>query len=152
MSYPLGSREDECGFTVIEMLVTIIIMGIVFTIATSTWFGVIESRRIDSATNQLAADLRLAHSKATNRLAQHTVALTADSSEYTMTGAGNRDLDDDPDQDLISVAAATTIVFKTNGEAQVTGANPITVRATNDTTNNHTIQLNPTTSRIKVVP
>jgi prepilin-type N-terminal cleavage/methylation domain-containing protein len=144
--------QHEHGFTLAEVMITIIIMGIVFAIASSTWFRVVESRRVDAATNQLAADLRLAHSKATNRLAQHTVSLTAGSSEYTVTGLGTRDLDDDPDEDLVGVEAATTIVFKTNGEAQVTGASPITVRSTNDTTNNHTIELNTTTSRVKVVP
>ena len=63
-----GALEDERGFTLIEVMVIIIIMGIVFAIASSTWFGVVESRRVDSATNQLAADLRLAHTSATNRL------------------------------------------------------------------------------------
>ena len=63
-----GAWEDERGFTLIEVIVTIIIMGIVFAIASSIWFGVVESRRVDSATNQLAADLRLAHTRATNRL------------------------------------------------------------------------------------
>jgi prepilin-type N-terminal cleavage/methylation domain-containing protein len=58
----------ERGFTLPEVLVVIVLMGIVFAIATSTWFGVIESRRVDSATNQVASDLRLAHSAATNRL------------------------------------------------------------------------------------
>jgi Tfp pilus assembly protein FimT len=48
---------------------TIVIMGILLSIATSSWFGIVESRRVDSATNQLAADMRLAHSSATNRLA-----------------------------------------------------------------------------------
>jgi prepilin-type N-terminal cleavage/methylation domain-containing protein len=147
-----GAREDERGFTVIEMLVTIIIMGIVLTIAFSSWFGVVESRRVDSATNQLAADLRLAHSRATNRLAQQTVTLTAGSSEYTATGLGTRDLDDDPDEHLVTVAAPSTVVFQSSGEAQVTGPNPIEVRATNNAGNNHTVMVNTTTSRIQIVP
>jgi len=152
MSLRRGLWQHEHGFTMTEMLVTIVIMGIVLAIATSTWFRVVESRRVDSATNQLAADLRLAHSKATNRLAEQTVTLTAGNSEYTATGLGTRDLDDDPDEDVVSVAAPSKIVFEPNGEAKVTDANPITVRATNNTDNNHTIEINPTTSEIKVVP
>ena len=50
-------------------------MGIVFAIASSTWFDAAESRGVDSAANQLAADLRLAHTKATNKLVQQTVTL-----------------------------------------------------------------------------
>jgi prepilin-type N-terminal cleavage/methylation domain-containing protein len=149
-----GTLEDERGFTLIEVMITIILMGILFGIASSTWFGVVESRRVDSATNQLAADLRLAHTEATNRLVQQTVTLTGGSSEYTVTGAGNRDLDDDPDEDLVIVAGAstTTIDFKANGEAQITGDNPIEVRSTDDTDKKHTIDVNRWTSRIQIDP
>jgi type IV fimbrial biogenesis protein FimT len=62
-----SSWEHQRGFTLLELLITIIVMGIVLAIASSTWFGAIESRRVDSATNQVAADLRLAYSRATNR-------------------------------------------------------------------------------------
>src|SRR5215208_4842161 len=94
-----GALEDERGFTLIEVIITIIIMGIVFAIGSSMWFGAIESRKVDSATNQLAADLRQAHSRATNRLASQTVTLTSGSSEYTMTGVA-LDLDDCDEEDV----------------------------------------------------
>ena len=147
--------QSERGFTLVEVMVTIIIMAIVFAIASSTWFGAVESRRVDSATNQLAADLRQAHSKATNRLADQTVTLTAGDSDYTLPDSATADLDGDPIGDIVSVAATSTIVFKGDGRA-VTPAgaapDPITVRATNNTANNHTIEINTTTSEIKVVP
>ncbi len=63
-----GSWRSERGFTLAEVLTVIVLMGIVFTIASSSWFGVIESREVDSATNQFAADMRLAHTSASNRL------------------------------------------------------------------------------------
>jgi prepilin-type N-terminal cleavage/methylation domain-containing protein len=63
-----GLWRSERGFTLLELMTTITILMIVLAIASSTWFGVVESRRVDSATNQVAADLRLAHSAATNRL------------------------------------------------------------------------------------
>ena len=65
-----------------EVMVTIIIMGIVFAIASSTWFGVVESRRVDSATNQMVSDLHLAHNSATNRLEDWKVDLQANSRNY----------------------------------------------------------------------
>ncbi len=151
-----GTLEDEHGFTLVELLLAIIIMGIVFAIANSMWFGAIEARRVDSATNQLAADLRQAHTRAINRLVDQTVTLTAGNSEYTMPGGVAEDLDDNNSAgavgDVVSVAAASTIVFKGDGSAQVTGANPITVRATDNTGNNHTIGINLVTSRIKIDP
>lgn len=147
--------EDERGITLAEVMVTILVMGIVFAIAISTftWSGVIESRRVDSATNQLAADLRLAHSKATNRLSPQTVTVpTNGSSNYTLTGVGTRDLDEVTGEDLVEVNTAVTIVFNANGSAVVTGPNPITVESSKDATNNHTIGINTATSRIQVVP
>jgi prepilin-type N-terminal cleavage/methylation domain-containing protein len=65
--------ENQGGFTLFEVMITIIIMGIVFAIASSTWFGVVESRRVDSATNLMVSDLRLAHMKSTNRLVKWAV-------------------------------------------------------------------------------
>ena len=73
-----GALEDERGFTLAEVMVTIIIMGIVFAIASTSWFGMIEGRRVDSATNQLVSDLRLAHTRATNQLAGWRVVLNSD--------------------------------------------------------------------------
>jgi|SRR5215211_1967264 len=161
-----GALENERGFTLIEVIVTIIIMGIVFSIASSMWFGAIESRKVDSATNQLAADLRQAHSRATNRLASQTVTLTSGSSEYTMTGVADPlDLDDCDAEDVANgdcetedvvvanvPATPATLEFKADGSVVITGANPITVESSKDDTKNHTIEINSATSRIRVVP
>jgi prepilin-type N-terminal cleavage/methylation domain-containing protein len=147
-----AALEDQRGFTLVELLITIVIMGIVLTIASSSWFGAIESRRVDSATNQRASDLRQAHSRATNRLADQTVTLTAGNSEYTVPSGSTYDLDDSATEDVVSVPAASTFVFKADGSVLVTGANPIMVRATNNPGNSHTIEINPVTSEIKVVP
>jgi len=143
--------NGEHGFTIIEVLTTIILMGIVLAIASSTWFEVIESRRVDSATNQLVSDLRLAHSKATNRLLPQTVELSADNSEY-VTSTNTRDLDDDPAGDRVSPEEDSTIVFGSDGGAQVTGANPIRVQSTNDTNEFHLIDVNTVTSKIEIDP
>src|SRR5215216_158320 len=77
---PQGAWEDERGFTLVEVLVTTIMMLIVFGIASSTWFKVVESRRVDSATNQVVADLRLAHTQATNHLADSSFVVPSDDS------------------------------------------------------------------------
>ena len=153
-----GPWEDERGFTLTEVMVVVIIMGIVFAIASSTWSNIVEVRQVDAATNQVAADLRLAHSRATNRLADQnfvapsgTVPVGVDALSIYQTGpTGTLVTNRLPDG--TQIAAATTIVFKADGSAQVTGANPITVRSSSDTSNNHTIEVNTTTSRIEVVP
>jgi len=63
----------EGGFTLPELLIVIVLMGILFGIATSSWFGVVESRRVDSAANQMVSDLRLAHTRSTNQLTDWAV-------------------------------------------------------------------------------
>jgi prepilin-type N-terminal cleavage/methylation domain-containing protein len=167
-----GARIDERGFTLVEVIVTILLMGIVFAIASSMWFGAIDSRRVDSGTNRLAADLRHAHSRAINRLEPQTVTLNAGSSKYTMTGVTNPiDLDDFPDagDDVVVPDAGLGVAFVAfcpNGSAEIppnttvcsaapSGApTTITVGSPPDPTQepNHTIQINPVTSRIRVVP
>lgn len=152
--------EDERGFTLIEVIITILLMGIVFAIASSTWFGAIESRRVDTGTNRLAADLRYAHSRAINRLAPQTVTLAAGSSKYTMTGVTDPvDLDDFPDagDDVVVVNTAAAITFNPDGSATLPGADPACGCLTRTVSSadgdpNHDIVINAATSRVQVVP
>jgi prepilin-type N-terminal cleavage/methylation domain-containing protein len=164
-----GALEDECGFSLLELIVTIILMGMVLAIASSAWLRAIESRKVDTATNQVAADLRLANTQATNRLADSTFVTPAGTipdavpagvvplSTYEVGPAGALAFDRLPEG--TQIAAATNIKFKANGSAQVVsgpapvnGIITITVRSSNNAANDNTIQINTTTSRIKVVP
>lgn len=70
-----GLRRDERGFTLPELLTTIAILGILIAIAIVIWNSIIEARRVDAAANQLASDLRLAHTRATNQLTDWRVVL-----------------------------------------------------------------------------
>jgi len=162
------AREGERGFTITELLLVIIVMGILFAIVSSTWFGAIESRRVDSATSQLAADLRQAHSKAINRLQPQTVTLTTGSSQYTMTGVANPvDLDEESGANVVVVNTGVTVAFCPNGSAEIPPATPVCSAAPSGAATtitvglppnptlqdpNHTIQINPVTSRIRIVP
>ena len=136
-----GFRWCERGFTLPEVLITISLMGIVFAIATSTWFGTVEARRVDSATNQLAADLRLAHTKATNQLASWRIVLSpdkgpesagADYSLVKLDSAGNpitssqlsRTLPDDAKLNtptLLALGSTRAVQFASDGSASVIG-------------------------------
>ena len=148
-----GAWKGQQGFTLIELLIVIVIMGMILTIATSSWFGVIDSRRVDSATNQVAAALRTEHTRATNRLANYSFVVPNDNSSTYQIGPTGGTLATETLPEGTQIASATNIVFKANGEAQVaSGApSPITIELSKDTTNNHTVQFNSTTSRVKVV-
>jgi len=150
-----GALEDERGFTLVEVLITIVIMGIVFAIASSSWFGAIESRRVDSATNQLVADLRLAHTQAKNRLTDTSfIVPSADSSTYQIGPPADlktRTLPgDDQGTPKTKILVATTITFHSDGSAEIDPAGDITVAAI-DGDPLHTIEINPVTSRIEIV-
>lgn len=67
--------RGEQGFTLPELLAAIAILGILLAIAVMTWLGIVESRRVDAATNQLVSDLRLAHDRATNQLTDWRLVL-----------------------------------------------------------------------------
>lgn len=128
-------------------------MGIVLAIATSSWNGVVESRAVDSATNQVASDLRLAHTRATNQLSDFQVVVPNNNSSTYQFGPSGGPFEPRTLPSGTEIAAATAITFKPNGEAQVTSGagSPITVRSSFDAANAHTIEFNAETSRIKIV-
>ncbi|QYJ14402.1 Type IV minor pilin PilE [Rubrobacter xylanophilus DSM 9941] len=68
-------NNAEEGFTLPEIMTAIAIMGILLAIAIIILLGILEQRRVDAAANQLAADLRLAHARATNQLTDWRVVL-----------------------------------------------------------------------------
>ena len=148
-----GALEEEHGFTLVELMLVILLMGIVFAIASSTWFGAIESRKADSATNQVVADLRLAHSKATNRLADYSFRIPSANSTTYETGPTAEALVPTPLPDGTQIVEEINVTFHSDGSAQVnSGTNPITVRSSKDAAKFHTIEIRTATSRIEVDP
>jgi prepilin-type N-terminal cleavage/methylation domain-containing protein len=71
------SLGSERGFTLPEVMIVIAIMGIVAAIAVPTWQGLTDGRRVDSAANQLVADMRLSSTTATNRLSSSYLTFNA---------------------------------------------------------------------------
>lgn len=153
--------QSERGFTLAEVMVTITIMGIFAAVAIPAWGYFVEARQVDSATNQMVSELRLAHTSATNRLANQEVHLTADSATYQIGPSGGTlktntllALEGD-DVDSPVVDTTLIIVFEPDGSASATPAppegSPITfgIHAP-DGSPCHTIELNTVTSRVEV--
>ena len=144
--------QSQRGFTLPEVMIVIVLMGILFAIASFTWFGVIESRRVDSATNQMVSDLRLAHTKASNRLTNWRVELDPNTGNYRIGPSGGtlsaRSLEEGTE--FPPTLGVVAVVFKPNGEAEITGTGNIKIAAEDDSPC-HEIEINPVTSRIKVL-
>jgi prepilin-type N-terminal cleavage/methylation domain-containing protein len=142
--------EGENGFTLLEVLIVIVLLGILFAIATSTWFGVVESRRVDSATNQLVSDLRLAHTSATNRLTNWRIELIPDTRNYRIGPSGGTPSTRSLPEGTKLITAVSVVEFKADGETQLTGSGEITVDA-EDNDPSYVVQINTATSRVRVV-
>lgn len=163
MRYIRGRHSDERGFTLPEVLITIAILGILVGIAFPVWQGIRESRQADSATNQLASDLRLAHNTSTNRLEPWKVKLTDDSSSYTVGPTGSlesrslcRDGDcggNDPEVTITGVPEGdtVTITFEPDGSASVAPTGSSTTFGVGiGGSSEHEIELTPATSGVSV--
>ena len=171
-------RGSERGFTLPEVLVTIIILGILAGIAFPSFFSVIESRRVDTATNQMVGDLRLAHSKASSRLTTYRVCFPSNSQTYkiglqTTTGAcaaspplETRTLPAGTQTGTAPVTPAA-IAFCADGSMEAPPSNPAicpggtaspslmgwtTIKVTSDGNPCVEIEVNKATSRVKSTP
>ena len=74
-------RRDERGFTLQEVLTAIAILAILLAIGVIVFLALLERWRVNAATNQLVADLRLAHSSAANQLTDWRVVLVPGQAE-----------------------------------------------------------------------
>jgi type II secretory pathway pseudopilin PulG len=134
------------------VMIVIVIMGILTAIAVPTWWSVVEGRQVDSATNQMVSDLRLANATAANRLVAYQVIFTNGSSSYQVGPAGSLSTRTLPDSVKVSTTLST-IVFKPDGSVTgVTGAaNEIMVSKSSPAAEpKYGISINPATSRVKV--
>src|SRR5215207_7543481 len=152
---------------------TIVVMGIVIAIASSTWFRVVESRTVDSAANQLASDLRLANTRATNQLTDWRVQIFTDrgdpgQADYMVKGptpdlTSNRSLPEDSmvsstGTELNESGGSRTLRFQSTGSVEAVGGfgdtdgdGEIRITVTVDGNPSHSLTVVPTTSRVKVV-
>jgi prepilin-type N-terminal cleavage/methylation domain-containing protein len=142
--------RDERGFTLPELMVAIAILGILAAIAIPVWWGVSESRALDSAANQVAADLRLAHTGATNRLQSWQVVFTSGSPTYTVGPAGSPTTRTLPDGTVAATSA--TLTFSPRGSVAPADGSTTTVRvaAAGDPANDRDIEVNTSTSMVEI--
>ena len=75
------ARREDGGFTLQEVLTAVVILIILVAIGVIVFLALLERWRVNVATNQLVADLRLAHTSATNQLTDWRVVLVPGNAE-----------------------------------------------------------------------
>jgi len=97
----MNNHKNNSGFTLIEIMVTVAIVGIFASIALPSFSRLIESNRISTATNELVANLLLARSEALKRRNTVTVCPSSnqtscnDNSDFSTGWIVFLDCDDD---------------------------------------------------------
>lgn len=71
-------RDDERGYTLPEILTAVTIMSIILAIGIIVLLALLERWRVEAAADQFAADLRLAHTRATEQLTDWRVVFMPD--------------------------------------------------------------------------
>lgn len=89
VNYP-GPTIIDSGFTLLEMLVVLAIIGVMLAIVPPMLGNSINHSRIKTATRELAAGLKLARYKAINMHVDTTLVLDTDSGDYKVAGMDKR--------------------------------------------------------------
>jgi prepilin-type N-terminal cleavage/methylation domain-containing protein len=81
--------RPRCAFTIIELLIVVIIMGILTAVTAPTFFNSLLFHRVESAARRVKADLELARTQA--RLTSASQTVTFANSTYTLSNTTSLD-------------------------------------------------------------
>lgn len=142
--FPYSRSFRQKGFTVIEMMMVVAILGVLIAIAAPSFSSIIESQRAKSVASDLHTALTLARSEAIKR--NRDMTLAAKSSNWINgwqmtdpdTGAV---IEDHPAVTGISISSSTTsIVYRSSG--RISGTANVTIGITgNFSSSSRCIQL-----------
>jgi type IV fimbrial biogenesis protein FimT len=105
------------GFTLIEILATMSVAGILIGIAVPRFYALLPGIRVASAARQVATDLQLARMRAISQHANQTVAFNTSTATYTFGTADTRNLNQLYPGTTITNVSAGNPTFTTTGTA-----------------------------------
>jgi prepilin-type N-terminal cleavage/methylation domain-containing protein len=82
------SKSNSDGFTLIEMLVVIVMVGILMAIAAPSWLGFMSARRVNAANDQVLQAIRQAQAEALRTKQSQTVSFNVTANPPTITAFG----------------------------------------------------------------
>lgn len=125
---PWRVRKFNSGFTLIEMLATIVVIGIIAAIAAPNFLGLLNRNRVNEAARQVEGALREAQRQALRRGKQCSININETNkiiSNPTTNGCllSSRNLNNSIQLD----SSRTTITFSGKGNITIDGSNPTPV-------------------------
>jgi prepilin-type N-terminal cleavage/methylation domain-containing protein len=96
------TRRESRAFTLVELLIVMLVMGIMTAVATPAFMDSLLFHRVESAARRIKADLELA--RHTARLTSTTQSITFTGLTYTVSG-GIKNLDNPTQPYLVDLAA-----------------------------------------------
>lgn len=82
-------REGSQGFTLVELMVTVVLMAILFTLAIPSFTGMVRNSQVRTVAESLQTGLRLAQAEAVRRNRQTVFTLTNAEPSLTSAAAAN---------------------------------------------------------------
>lgn len=105
--------QDASGFTVLELLVSLSIAGVLTAIAVPGFLSWLPTLRLSSAARQLTTDLQVARMRAITQNSSNTVSFNATDGTYSFSlGVESRNLNDlYPGTSIISVSPSNPVFY-----------------------------------------
>jgi len=129
-----NDREGRGGFTLLEIMIVIAIVGIIVMIAVGNFRGLMEKYRVEDETKQMFADLMDARGRAMQRNRVFHVQITnngyktfedtdpAPDGDTNLTGSDTQVASVNVKHTIISTGGLSDFRFNRNGIASVTGS------------------------------
>jgi prepilin-type N-terminal cleavage/methylation domain-containing protein len=90
---PLRSDRTESGFTMLEILVVVIIIGVLSAIAAPSWLALTNRQKLNTATNKVFTALRTAQSQAKKENRPKTVTINIANGTIKAINAADEQID-----------------------------------------------------------
>lgn len=124
----LQRYRERAGFSLIEVMVSLTIMGTLIAIALPKFSQLLPGIRLASAARQVATDLQLARMRAISQHANQTVAFDTSTATYTFGSSDTRNLNQMYPGTTITSLSSGNPTFTTTG----TAATQTTITLTNN--------------------